>query len=88
MRFIATLQRNMDKAMRHIHPPITFIPIIIYRRGHVAVYRPSDDINRKTWRTSMDTISPEDTTISVAFFGAFIRMDLLLHKHLARSAVA
>ena len=88
MRFIATLQRNMDKAMRHIHPPITFIPIIIYRRGHVAVYRPSDDINRKTWRTSMDTISPEDTTISVAFFGAFIRMDLLLHKHLTRSAVA
>ena len=36
----------------------------------------------------MDTISPEDTTISVAFFGAFIRMDLLLHKHLTRSAVA
>ncbi len=54
----------------------------------MAVCRPSDDINRKTWRTSMDTISPEDTTISVAFFGAFIRMALLLHKHLARSAVA
>ena len=54
----------------------------------MAVYRPPDDINRKTWRTSMDTISPEDTTISVAFFGAFIRMALLLHKHLARSAVA
>lgn len=88
MRFIATLQRNMEKAMRHVHPPITFTPIIIYRRGHVAVYRPSDDINRKTWGTSMDTISPEDTTISVAFFGAFIRMALLLHKHLARSAVA
>ena len=88
MRFIATLQRNMEKAMRHVHPPITFIPIIIYRRGHVAVCQPSDDINRKTWRTSMDTISPEDTTISVAFFGAFIRMALLLHKHLARSAVA
>ena len=88
MRFIAILHRNMEKAMRHIHPPITFIPIIIYRRGHVAVYRPSDDINRKTWRTSMDTISPEDTTTSVAFFGAFIRMALLLHKHLARSAVA
>ena len=31
----------------------------------MAVYRPPDDINRKTWRTSMDTISPEDTTISV-----------------------
>ena len=88
MRFIAILHRNMEKAMRHIHPPITFIPIIIYRRGHVAVYRPSDDINRKTWRTSMDTISPEDTTTSVAFFGAFIRMALLLHKHLTRSAVA
>ena len=88
MRFIATLHRNMEKAMRHIHPPITFTPVIIYRRGHVAVYRPSDDINRKTWRTSMDTISPEDTTTSVAFFGAFNRMALLLHKHLARSAVA
>lgn len=88
MRFIAILHRNMEKAMRHVHPPITFIPIIIYRRGHVAVCQPSDDINRKTWRTSMDTISPEDTTISVAFFGAFIRMALLLHKHLARSAVA
>lgn len=36
----------------------------------------------------MDTISPEDTTGSVAFFGAFIRMALLLHKHLTRSAVA
>lgn len=88
MRFIATLQRNMEKAMRHARPPITLTPIIIYRGGHVAVCRPSDDINRKTWRTSMDTISPEDTTISVAFFGAFIRMALLLHKHLARSAVA
>ena len=54
----------------------------------MAVCRPSDDINRKTWRTSMDTISPEDTTMSVAFFGAFIRMVLLLHKHLTRSAVA
>ena len=31
----------------------------------MAVCRPSDDINRKIWRTSMDTISPEDTTISV-----------------------
>lgn len=88
MRFIATLQRNMEKAMRHVRPSITFTPIIIYRGGHMAVYRPSDDISRKTWRTSMDTISPEDTTISVAFFGAFIRMALLLHKHLARSAVA
>ena len=88
MRFIATLHRNMEKAMRHVHPPITFTPIIIYRGGHVAVCQPSDDINRKTWRTSMDTISPEDTTISVAFFGAFIRMALLLHKHLTRSAVA
>ena len=88
MRFIATLQRNMEKAMRHVRPPITFTPIIIYRGGHMAVCRPSDDINRKTWRTSMDTINPEDTTISVAFFGAFIRMALLLHKHLTRSAVA
>ena len=88
MRFIATLQRNMEKAMRHVRPPITFTPIIIYKGCHMAVYRPSDDINRKTWRTSMDTINPEDTTISVAFFGAFIRMALLLHKHLTRSAVA
>lgn len=88
MRFIATLHRNMEKATRHVRPPITLTPIIIYRGGHVAACRPSDDINRKTWRTNMDTISPEDTTISVAFFGAFIRMDLLLHKHLTRSAVA
>ena len=88
MRFIAILHRNMEKAMRHVHPPITLTPIIINKGYHVAVCRPSDDINRKTWRTSMDTISPEDTTISVAFFGAFIRMALLLHKHLARSAVA
>ena len=88
MRFIATLKRNMEKAMRHVRPPFTLTPIIIYRGGHMAVCRPSDDINRKTWRTSMDTISPEDTTISVAFFGAFIRMALLLHKHLTRSAVA
>ena len=88
MRFIATLKRNMDKAIRHVRPPFTIRPIIIYRGCHVAVCRPSDDINRKTWRTNMDTISPEDTTISVAFFGAFIRMDLLLHKHLTRSAVA
>ena len=36
----------------------------------------------------MDTTSPEDTTICVAFFGAFNYMGLLLHKHLARSAVA
>lgn len=88
MRFIVTLHRNMEKAMRHVRPPITLTPIIIFKGGHVAVCRPSDDINRKTWRTSMDTISPEDTTISVAFFGAFIRMALLLHKHLTRSAVA
>lgn len=88
MRFIATLQRNMEKAMRHARPPITLTPIIIYKGCHMAVCRPSDDINRKTWRTSMDTISPEDTTMSVAFFGAFIRMALLRHKHLARSAVA
>ena len=88
MRFIANLQRNMDKAIRHVRPPITLIPIIIYRGGHMTVCRPSDDINRKTWRTSMDTISPEDTTIGVAFFGAFIRMALLLHKHLTRSTVA
>lgn len=88
MRFIATLKRNMEKAMHHVRPPITFTPIIIYKGCHMAVYRPSDDINRKTWRTSMDTISPEDTTIRVAFFGAFIRMALLLHKHLTRSAVA
>lgn len=88
MRFIATPHRNMEKAMRHVRPPITLTPIIIYRGGHMAVYRPPEDINRKTWRTSMDTISPEDTTISVAFFGAFIRMVLLLHKHLTRSAVA
>ena len=88
MRFIATLQRNMETAMRHVRPPITLTPIIIYKGCHMAVSQPSDDINRKTWRTSMDTISPEDTTISVAFFGAFIRMALLLHKHLARSAVA
>ena len=88
MRFIATLKRNMEKAMRHVRPPSTLTPIIIFKGGHVAVCRPSDDINRKTWRTSMDTISPEDTTISVAFFGAFIRMALLLHKHLTRSAVA
>ena len=65
MRFIATLKRNMEKAMRHVRPPITITPIIIYRGCHMAVCRPSDDINRKTWRTSMDTISPEDTTISV-----------------------
>lgn len=88
MRFIATLKRNMEKAMRHVRPPITITPIIIYKGCHMAVYRPPEDINRKTWRTSMDTISPEDTTISVAFFGAFIRMALLLHKHLTRSAVA
>ena len=88
MRFIATLKRNMEKAMRHVRPPITFTPIIIYKGCHMAVYRPPEDINRKTWRTSMDTISPEDTTASVAFFGAFIRMALLLHKHLTRSAVA
>ena len=88
MRFIATLKRNMEKAMRHVLPPITLTPIIIYKGCHMAVSQPSDDINRKTWRTSMDTISPEDTTISVAFFGAFIRMALLLHKHLTRSAVA
>ena len=88
MRFIATLHRNMEKAIRHVRPPITLTPIIIFKGCHVAVCRPSDDINRKTWRTSMDTISPEDTTISVAFFGAFIRMALLLHKHLTRSAVA
>lgn len=88
MRFIATLQRNMDKAIRHVRPPFTSTPIIIFKGCHVAVCRPSDDINRKTWRTSMDTISPEDTTIGVAFFGAFIRMVLLLHKHLTRSAVA
>ena len=88
MRFIATLKRNMEKAMRHVRPPITLTPIIIFKGCHVAVCRPSDDINKKTWRTSMDTISPEDTTISVAFFGAFIRMVLLLHKHLTRSAVA
>lgn len=88
MRFIATLHRNMEKAMRHVRPPITLTPIIIFKGCHVAVCRASDDINRKTWRTSMDTISPEDTTISVAFFGAFIRMALLLHKHLTRSAVA
>lgn len=41
MRFIATLKRNMEKAMRHVRPPITFTPIIIYKGGHVAVYRSS-----------------------------------------------
>ena len=41
MRFIATLKRNMEKAMRHVRPPITFTPIIIYRGGHVAVLRSS-----------------------------------------------
>ena len=39
MRFIAILHRNMEKAMRHVHPPITFTPIIIYKGGHVAVLR-------------------------------------------------
>ncbi len=39
MRFIATLKRNMEKAMRHVRPPITFTPIIIYKGCHMAVYR-------------------------------------------------
>lgn len=39
MRFIATLQRNMEKAMRHVRPSITFTPIIIYKGCHMAVYR-------------------------------------------------
>lgn len=39
MRFIAILHRNMEKAMRHVRPPITFTPIIIYKGGHVAVLR-------------------------------------------------
>jgi hypothetical protein len=69
MRFIATLQRNMEKAMRHVRPPITLTPIILYKDCHMAVCRSSDDINRKTWRTSMDTISPEDTTFRVCVLG-------------------
>lgn len=39
MRFIATLKRNMEKAMRHVRPPITFTPIIIYKGFHMAVCR-------------------------------------------------
>lgn len=41
MRFIATLKRNMEKAMRHVRPPITITPIIIYKGCHMAVYRSS-----------------------------------------------
>lgn len=41
MRFIATLKRNMEKAMRHVRPPITFTPIIIYKGCHMAVLRSS-----------------------------------------------
>lgn len=40
-RFIAIIQRNMEKAMRHVRPPITFTPIIIYKGCHMAVYRSS-----------------------------------------------
>lgn len=41
MRFIATLKRNMEKAMRHVRPPITLTPIIIYKGCHMAVCRSS-----------------------------------------------
>lgn len=40
-RFIAIIQRNMEKAMRHVRPPITFTPIIIYKGCHMAVLRSS-----------------------------------------------
>lgn len=47
MRFIATLKRNMEKAMRHVRPPITFTPIIIYKGCHMAVYRSSPHPSRR-----------------------------------------
>lgn len=39
MRFIATLKRNMEKAMRHVRPPITHYTYIIYKGCHMAVCR-------------------------------------------------